>query len=68
MLRAIPNLNFGQNCDINTLITFVNNFLLGAPQKCSQGAENKILSKTSSKCDFCVKITKNRIPKYPPPG
>ena len=66
MLRAIPNFNFGQNCDINTFITFLNYFLLGAPQKCSQGAGNKILSKTSSNCDSCVKITKNRIPKYSP--
>ena len=68
MLQAKANLNFGQICDINTLITFVNNFLLGAAQKCFQGVENKLLGKKTSKCDSCVKITKNRIPKYPPPG
>ena len=66
MLRAIPNLNFGQNCDINTFITFLHNFLLGAPWKCSQGAENQLLQKTSWKCNSCVKITKNRISKYSP--
>ena len=67
MLRAKANLNFEQICDINTLITFVNNFLLGAPQKCSQGVEKKLLAKKRSKCDSCVKITNFRIPKYPPP-